>query len=179
MAKVLTEEPGRCQISLFDADWPRFIKSNAGLRKTSRLSAITAEINASESQNSSTESLAQRIILEKDADKRTELVNEYVAISVTEWTGISSPTETDLNKSLYSYGVDSTAALTLKMQLESNLQVSFEVRCLGYRNFPEIGSCSPPFRFKQYFSIDRINFESSIKDTITEYLEPPSSHSVK
>ncbi|KAJ7385705.1 hypothetical protein OS493_013734 [Desmophyllum pertusum] len=127
MAKVLTEEPGRCQISLFDADWPRFIKSNAGLRKTPRLSVITAEINASDNQTSSTESLAQRIILEKDREKREELVNEYVAISVTEWTGMSSPSETDLNKSLYSYGVDSTAALTLKMQLETNLQVSFEV----------------------------------------------------
>ena len=127
MAKVLTEEPGRCQISLFDADWPRFIKSNPGLRKTSRLSDITVEINAPESQTRSTESLAQRIILEKDADKRAELVNEYVAILVTEWTGISSPSETDLNKSLYSYGADSTASLTLKMQLESNLQVCFEV----------------------------------------------------
>lgn len=127
MAKILREDPGRCQISLFDADWPRFIKSNAGLRKTPRLSVIAAEINGSDIQTSSTESLAQRIILEKDAEKRTELVSEYVATSVTEWTGISSPSETDLNKSLYSYGVDSTAALTLKMQLESNLQVSFEV----------------------------------------------------
>ena len=130
MAKVLTEDPGRCQISLFDADWPRFIKSNPGLRKTSRLSHITVEINAPESQTRLTESLAQRIILEKDADKRAELVNEYVAILVTEWTGISSPSETDLNKSLYSYGADSTASLTLKMQLESNLQVCFEVGCL-------------------------------------------------
>ena len=127
MAKILREDPGRCQISLFDADWPRFIKSNAGLRKTPRLSVIADEINGSDIQTSSTESLAQRIILEKDAEKRTELVSEYVATSVTEWTGISSPSETDLNKSLYSYGVDSTAALTLKMQLESNLQVSFEV----------------------------------------------------
>ena len=47
---------------------------------------------------------------------------------MSEWTGNPSPSETDLNTSLYSYGVDSTAALTLKMQLEMNLQVSFEVR---------------------------------------------------
>ena len=129
MAKVLTEEPGRCQISLFDADWPRFLKSNAGLRKSPRLTDISSTVNSSGSQTSSTESLAQRIILEKDPEKRAELVNEYVGVSVTEWTGISSPSEMDLNKSLYSYGVDSTAALTLKMQLETNLQVSFEVRC--------------------------------------------------
>ena len=134
MAKVLTEEPGRCQLSLFDADWPRFIKSNTGLRSTSRLKAITAEIDALDNQTSSTESLAQRIILEKDAEKRAELVSEYVAMLVTEWTGISSPSETDLNKSLYSYGADSTAAVTLKMQLEANLQVSFEVRCSGSRS---------------------------------------------
>lgn len=127
MAKVLTEEPGRCQISLFDADWPRFLKSFEGLKKSSRLSFVTSKINASETQTSLTESLAQRIILEKDEDKRAELVKEYVGISVAELSGISSPSETDMNKSLYSFGVDSTAALTMKMELESNLQVSFEV----------------------------------------------------
>ncbi len=127
MAKVLTEEPGRCQISLFDADWSRFIKSYEGLKKTTRLSIVSSKVNASDTQTSSTESLAQRIILEKDEDKREELVKEYVGISVAELSGISSPSETDMNKSLYSYGVDSTAALTLKMQLESSLQVSFEV----------------------------------------------------
>ena len=130
MAKVLIEDPYRCQISLFDADWPRFLKSNAGLRKTPRLSVIATEISASESQTGSAESLAQKIILEKDPEKRAELINEYVSVSATAWTGISSPSETDLNSSLYSYGVDSTAALTLKMQLETNLQVSFEVRSL-------------------------------------------------
>ena len=129
MAKVLIQEPGRSQITLFDVDWTRFLKSNDGLQKTPRLSAIAAEINAPNSQAGSTQSLAQRIILEKDQGKRTELVKEYVGLSMTEWTGISSLSETDLNKSMYSYGVDSTTALTLKMQLEINLQVSFEVRC--------------------------------------------------
>ena len=132
MAKVLTEEPGRCQIGLFDVDWPRFLKSNAGLRTTPKLAIISTTINPAESQTSSAESLAQRIILEKDPEKRAELVNEYVSVASTEWTGISSLSEMDLNKSLYSYGVDSTAALTLKMQLETNLQVSFEVRCRTY-----------------------------------------------
>ena len=168
MAKVLTEEPGRCQISLFDADWPRFIKSNLGLRKTSRLSAITAEINAPESQTRSTESLAQRIILEKDADKRAELVDEYVAILITEWTGISSPSETDLNMSMYSYGADSTASLTLKMQLESNLQVSFEVCCLRSKSDDSVVS---PLSFRL------IQFKRSFQSRISpQYLVPPSFH---
>ena len=127
MAKVLIEEPSRFQIGLCGVDWPRFIKSNTGLRKTSRLSIITAEINTSETQTTSTESLVQRIRLEKDLEKKSELVKEYITLSVREWTGMSSSSETDLNKSLYSYGIDSTAALTLKMQLEANLQVSFEV----------------------------------------------------
>ncbi len=127
MAKVLTEEPSRFQIGLCGVDWPRFIKSNTGLRKTSRLSLITAEINTSETTTTSTESLVQRIMLEKDLEKKSELVMEYVSLSVREWTAMSSRSETDLNKSLYSYGIDSTAALTLKMQLEANLQVSFEV----------------------------------------------------
>ena len=50
MAKVLTEDPGRCQICLADVDWPRFLKSNAGLRETSRLSFIDTTTNSSDSQ---------------------------------------------------------------------------------------------------------------------------------
>ena len=128
MVKVLTEEPGRCQISIFNADWSRFLKSNEGLKKTPRLSIVRSTVNASDSQINSTESLAQRIILEKDGGKRAELIRQYITASMTEWTGNSSLSETDLNTSLYRYGVDSTAALTLKIQLEMNLQVSFEVR---------------------------------------------------
>ena len=127
MFKVLTEEPGRCQITLLDVDWPRFLKSNEGLRKTPRLSIIRSSVNVSNSGTNSAESLAQRIVLEKDGEKRAELIEEYVSVSMAEWTGNSSTSETDLNTSLYSYGVDSTAALTLKMQLEINLHVSFEV----------------------------------------------------
>lgn len=127
MFKVLTEEPGRCQISLFDANWPRILKTNAGLKRTPRLSIISSTAKASDNETNSTASLAQRIVLEKDREKREELINEYVSVSVTEFTGNSSPTEIDLNASLYGYGVDSTTALTLKMQLEMNLQVSFEV----------------------------------------------------
>ena len=127
MFKVLTKEPGRCQISLFDADWPRLFKTNAGLKRTPRLSIISSTAKASDNETNSTESLAKRIVLEKDKEKRGELINEYVSVAVTEFTGNSSSSEIDLNASLYSYGVDSTTALTLKMQLEINLQVSFEV----------------------------------------------------
>ena len=131
MVKVLTEEPGRCQISLFNADWPRYLKSNEGLKKTPRLSVIRSTVNASNKETNSAESLAQRIVLEKDGEKRAELINEYVSGLMTELlTGNLSSSETDLNTSLYSYGVDSTTALTLKMQLEKNLQVSFEVHSL-------------------------------------------------
>lgn len=133
MAKVLTEEPSRFQISLFGVDWPRYINSNTGLQNTPRLSMFTSEIRVSESQTNTAESLLQRIRLEKDPDKKGELIVEYVRISVAELTGSSSLSETDLNKSLYSYGIDSTAALTLKMLLESNLRVSFEV-CMSLDN---------------------------------------------
>ena len=127
MARVLTEEPSRFQITLCGVDWPRYIKSISGLKKTSRMSVIRAEINDSDSQTSSSETLAQQITLEKDAEKRGELVMEYVGLVIKEWTGISSSSEVDLNNSLYNYGIDSAGALTLKMQVESNLQVSFEV----------------------------------------------------
>ena len=97
--------------------------------KTSRLSIITAEISTSETLTSS-ESLVQRIRMEKNPERKSQLAKEYITLCVREWTGMSSRSETDLNKSLYSYGIDSTAALTIKMQLEANLQVSFEVGCL-------------------------------------------------
>ena len=130
MAKVLTEEPSRCQVFLFSVDWPRYLNSNPRLKKTTRLSVIRATVEyTTDRQTSSTESLAQRIILEKDQGKRAELISEYVALAAAEWTEISCPSETDLKKSLYSYGVDSTWSLTLKMQLEANLGVSFEVCC--------------------------------------------------
>jgi len=128
MVKVLTEEPDRCQISLFNVDWPLFLKSSEGLKRTLRLSIIRSTVNASDKEMSSTESLAQRIVLEKDGEKRAELINEYVSVSMTELlSGSLSSSETDLNASLYSYGVDSTTALSLKMHLEKDLQVSFEV----------------------------------------------------
>ena len=131
MAKVLTEEPSCFHVALCGVDWPRYIKSNQGLKKTSRMLVIRAEMNDSDGQESSSESLAQQIMLEKDAEKRGELVTEYVVLVINEWAGISSSSETDLNKSLYSYGIDSAGALTLKMQLEGNLPVSFEVGCFN------------------------------------------------
>ena len=127
MAKVLTEKPSCFQITLCGVDWPRYTKTITGIKKTSRMSVITAEINASDSQTNSSESLAQQILLEKDTERRDELLTDYVVLVINEWTGMSSSLETDLNKSLYSYGVDSASALTLKVQLESNLPVSFEV----------------------------------------------------
>ena len=130
MAKVLTEEPSRFQIILSALDWPRYLRTYEGLRKTPRLSAITAELNISENQTNSTESLVERIVLERDSEKRAGLVLEYLGLVVQERTGLTTLSETDLNKSMYSYGIDSTGALTLKMQLEAELEVSFEVRCL-------------------------------------------------
>ena len=127
MIKVLTEEPSRFQITLCGVDWPRYLKRIRGLKKTSRMSVIRAEINDSDSQTSSSETLAQQIRLEKDAEKRGELVMEYVGLVIKEWAGISSSSEVDLNNSMYNYGIDSAGALTLKMQFDSNLQVSFEV----------------------------------------------------
>ncbi len=127
MAKVLTEKPSCFQITLCGVDWPQYIKNIQGLKKTSRMSVIRAEINDSDGPASSSESLAQQIMLEKDAEKRGELVMKYIILVINEWAGNSSSSETDLNKSLYSYGIDSAGALTLKMQFESNFPVSYEV----------------------------------------------------
>lgn len=130
MARILTEEPGRSQIALIGADWPQCFKSDRELRKMPRLAFITAENDAYDNQPSSAESLVQRIRLEKDSEQRSEQVMNYISNSVKKLTGIASLSEADLNKNLYSYGFDSTGALSLKMQFEADLQVSFEVRSL-------------------------------------------------
>lgn len=130
MARILREEPGRSQIALIGADWPQCFKSHRELRKTPRLAFITAENDAYDNQPNSAESLVQRIRLEKDSEQKSEQVMNYISNSVRKLTGIASLAEADLNKSLYSYGFDSTGALSLKMQFEADLQVSFEVRSL-------------------------------------------------
>lgn len=130
MAKVLTEEPSRSQITLVGVDWPRFFKTKGDMAKKPRLSVITAELDAYNNQTSSAESLVQTIGIEKDPKRKIEHVIKYISTSIHKLTGISSRSETDLNKSLYSYGFDSTGSLSLKMQFEADLQVSFEVRCL-------------------------------------------------
>ena len=127
MKKVLTEQPEQSQICLADIDWSRFLKANLGLQRSSRMKGLATDASAAQTQGSSIESLAARIVLEKDAEKRGEMLLEYIFIPFASWTGIQSTSELDLNTSLHSYGIDSTAALTLKMQLESTLQVSFEV----------------------------------------------------
>ena len=131
MAKVLTEAPSRFQITLCGVDWSRYMRSLIGLKKTSRMLPIRDEVNDSDNQTFTSEFLAQNITLEKDEEKRGELVKDYVVMVLSEWAGISSSSEIDLNKSLYNYGFDSAGALTLKMQFEGNLQVSFEV---GFEN---------------------------------------------
>ena len=83
MAKVLTEEPNRFQITLCGVDWPRCMRSLVGLKKTPRMSLIKAEIKDSDIQTHSSDSLAQNITLEKDEEKRRELVMEYVGVLMT------------------------------------------------------------------------------------------------
>ena len=131
MAKVLTEAPSRFQITLCGVDWSRYMRSLIGLKKTPRMLLIRDEVNDSDNQTFTSEFLAQNITLEKDEEKRGQLVKDYVVLVLSEWAGISASSEVDHNKSLYNYGFDSAGALTLKMQFEANLQVSFEV---GFEN---------------------------------------------
>ena len=130
MAKVLAQEPSRSQISLFGVDWFRFTKSFTGLQKSLRFSLITAGMSTSDSQTNTTDSLLQRIEMERDPEAKGELILEYVCTIMSDLTGESFSSEVDLNKNLYSQGVDSTVALTLKLLLESNLGATFEVSSL-------------------------------------------------
>ena len=127
MNKVLVEEPGRSQICLADIDQSRFMQNNLEYMQSTRMERIIAEINRKQNQSSSTQSLVTKILLEKDEEKRIEMILEYVSTTMASLAEMQSMSEADLSTSLYSYGIDSTAALTLKMQFEANLEVSFEV----------------------------------------------------
>lgn len=127
MNKVLVEEPARSQICLADIDQPKFIQKNVKYMQSTRMERIAAEINRKQNQSSSTQSLVTKILLEKDEEKRIEMILEYVSTAMASLAEMQSMSEADLGTSLYSYGIDSTAALTLKMQFEANLEVSFEV----------------------------------------------------
>ena len=129
MEQLLIDEPLTCQLGVFDADWPRMLESSPGLKKTTRLSAIKDEVETTRKETS-LESLGPRILMEVDKKKKEEMVMEFLIELLSSWLGISA-TEIDLNTSLYNYGLDSFFALTFKMQLESTLQVSFEVRCFA------------------------------------------------
>ena len=130
MAKVLAQEPSRSQISLISIDWFRFMKSFTGLQNSLRFSLITAGMSVSDSQTNTTDSLLRRIQMERDPEAKGQLILEYLCIVMSDLSGHSFSSEMDLNKSLYSQGIDSAAALTLKMLLESNLQATFEVSSL-------------------------------------------------
>lgn len=125
MEKVLTEEPGRAQIGLFDVDWQRIQTSTPGLAKSTRLAYISDRQESTSSLQNKQE-IASILLMEKDLGRQQELAHQYVTELICSWTG-NAPSDLNFNSSLYSYGMDSFAALTFKMQLESSLQISFEV----------------------------------------------------
>ena len=130
MEQILMQEPLTCQLGVFDADWPRLLESSVGIKKSTRLMSINDEVDTLKTEKD-LESLGPRILLEADQKKKEEMVGEFVAELLSSWVGIP-PSELDLNTSLYGYGLDSFFALTFKMQLESTLQVSFEVRRIRF-----------------------------------------------
>lgn len=125
MEEILVNDPLVCQLGVFDADWSRLMETSVALNNSARLTSIKEEVDIQRSHHD-TDSLGPRIIMESDLKKKQSMVEEYVYEIVSQWVGVS-PSEIDLNTSLYSYGLDSFFALTLKMQLETTLQVSFEV----------------------------------------------------
>ena len=87
-------------------------------------------MSISDGQTNTTDSLLQRIQMERNPEAKGKLVLEYICMVTSDLSGHSFSSETDLNKSLYSQDIDSTGALTLKMLLESTLQATFEVSSL-------------------------------------------------
>ena len=125
MEKILIEEPGRAQLGLFDVDWQKIQSSTPGLATSTRLIEIRNKQDIADSVQFK-QLLVQRILVEKNPNKREEMVHEYVTDLLCSWTG-NSPSDLDFNSSLYNYGMDSFSGLTFKMQIESSLHISFEV----------------------------------------------------
>lgn len=126
MEKILIEESGRAQLGLFDVDWQKIQMSAPGLATSTRLTYIrNVEVLTNNLQDM--QQLSSRLLMEKDPTKREKLVYEYVTDLLCSWTG-NAPSDLDFNSSLYNYGMDSFSGLTFKMQLESSLHISFEVR---------------------------------------------------
>ncbi|XP_031568280.1 uncharacterized protein LOC116302983 isoform X2 [Actinia tenebrosa] len=124
MEEILIKYPLVCQLGLFDADWSRLMETSVALKNSARFTAIKEEVDVQRTHQDM-DSLGPRIIMESDHKKKQSMVEEYVYEIISQWVGVS-PSEIDLNTSLYSYGLDSFFGLTLKMQLETTLQVSFE-----------------------------------------------------
>lgn len=125
MEQVLLELADRAQLGIFDIDWYKILNGTFGLARSTRLSNIRNEGYLTE-KTQDMQSLASRLLLEKDPRKQEEIARRYVIELLCSWTG-NTPSELDFNSSLYNYGMDSFSALTFKMQLESSLQISFEV----------------------------------------------------
>lgn len=109
----------------FDVDWQKIQASTPGLAKSTRLTNIRNERDLAENTQD-IQQLASRILVEKNPQKQSDLVQQYVIDLLCSWTG-NTPSELDLNSSLYNYGMDSFSGLTFKMQFESSLHLSFEV----------------------------------------------------
>lgn len=134
MEEVLLEETDRAQLGLFDVDWQKIQASTPGLAKSTRLTNIRNERDLAENTQD-IQQLASRILMEKNPQKQADLVQQYVIDLLCSWTG-NTPSELDLNSSLYNYGMDSFSGLTFKMQFESSLHLSFEVcfDTLGFKS---------------------------------------------
>ena len=126
MEKVLIEESGRAQLGLFDVNWQKLQASTPGLAKSTRLASIRNEQEFTDNVQDK-QQLAPRLLMEQNPRKRAEMAHQYVSDLLCSWTG-DAPSDLDFNSSLYNYGMDSFSGLTFKMQLESSLHISFEVR---------------------------------------------------
>ena len=127
MKKVLIEEPNRSQICLADVDWTHVFRANPALAQSMRLERISIVASNAQALSNTPQSLAQKILLEKDEPRRSGLVLEYVKAVTAAWTEGQLTTDEGLGSSLSGLGMDSCAAFTLKIQIEANLQVALEV----------------------------------------------------
>jgi len=125
MEQFLIKEPITPDVGLFDADWSRLLEASAGLNISSRFETMKKEIDTLRTERDLS-SLGPKILMESDQSKKQIMVEEFVTELITSWLGVSA-SEIDRKTSLYGYGLDSFFALTFKMQLETTLQVSFEV----------------------------------------------------
>ena len=118
MKSIILENFNEAQVCISHMNWQIYLDSHA----SSRLQLKRDETLIVSDSIMKLESLALQ-----PWEFRVNFVQDFVKRLLSSWSGSEVP-ELDLNVGLYKYGIDSIAATNMKLQIESGIGATFEVR---------------------------------------------------